>query len=237
MEKSKLLNFINKYHLSGVCNQAKIKTNGEVTSTTFVSDNRSLLGIVGFKNLGLPEGEFGVFNTAAMVKIIQVMDDLFEGKFLEERKKIVSLHLNDSRLKSNIMLADLEIIPDTPEIKFKPDADVSARLTLDFCQKVIKTKSALANAENIGVKVEDGKLLFISNYSDHAMDTITVTLDEVDGQCNIMSFSLELISNIFENNKDFTEAKVEISNEGLMTFIFTGNEFTTKYLLVRKNEE
>ena len=46
MEKKKLINFINKYNLGGLCNQVKIEIKGDSMKTQFATDQKDLLGAV-----------------------------------------------------------------------------------------------------------------------------------------------------------------------------------------------
>ena len=58
MKKEKVLQFISRYNLNGNVEAVKWETNGDnVCETTFITDDKSVLGQVSVKDFELGEGE------------------------------------------------------------------------------------------------------------------------------------------------------------------------------------
>ena len=62
MEKSKLLNFISKYHLGKLVQSVAWNANGGL-STRFISDDKCVVGEIKLKSFTGQEAKFGVYDT------------------------------------------------------------------------------------------------------------------------------------------------------------------------------
>ena len=103
MKKEKLVNFISKYSLGGLCNQVRITSKDRKLLTSFATDQKDLLGFVvvndvdvkhpGDTTLG-DEFEFGVFNTTTISKILSAMQTEVEVSFNQDLGKVVAIDLS-----------------------------------------------------------------------------------------------------------------------------------------------
>ena len=76
MKKDKVLQFISRYNLNGNVESVKWETKGDsVCETTFITDDKSVLGQVSAKDFELAEGEIGVYDTAKLKQLLSVVGD------------------------------------------------------------------------------------------------------------------------------------------------------------------
>ncbi len=68
MEKSKLINFISKYHLGGLVNSVAWNSNGSL-STRFISDDKCVVGEVRLNNFNSETSKFGVYQTWSFFRL------------------------------------------------------------------------------------------------------------------------------------------------------------------------
>ena len=75
MEKSKLLNFISKYHLGKLIQSVAWNVNGGL-STRFISDDKCVVGEVKLKSFQGDDWKFGVYNTDLLVSLLGVLGNI-----------------------------------------------------------------------------------------------------------------------------------------------------------------
>lgn len=243
MKKDKLVNFISKYSLNGLCNQVKVSSKAKKLVTSFATQQKDLLGFVIVDDVDIENPtdttlgdsfEFGIFNTATLSKILSAMQTEIDVKFNEEFGKIVSMDINDDIMSGQIMLADLDIIETPPTINQIPATDVKLNVTSVTIDQFIKAKNALPESE-IAAFVQDGDdINLVINYAEHNTDKITLAMspESISGTIAPMKFNSNTLKEIFAANKDLTSGSIELSSQGLMTIKFNGDGFNTKYLLV-----
>jgi hypothetical protein len=243
MKKEKLVNFISKYSLGGLCNQVRITSKDRKLLTSFATDQKDLLGFVvvndvdvkhpGDTTLG-DEFEFGVFNTTTISKILSAMQTEVEVSFNQDLGKVVSMDIIDDIMSGQIMLADLDIIETPPSINQLPPVDVKLNVNSITIDQYIKAKNALPDSEVVAFIQDGDDVNLVINYAEHNTDKITLALsvDSIDGSIPAMKFNSNTIKEIFAANKDCTTGSIELSSQGLMTIKFAGDGFSTKYLLV-----
>lgn len=243
MKKEKLVNFISKYSLGGLCNQVKIASKDGKLYTSFATEQKDLLGFVKIDGVDVDAPgdttlssnfEFGVFNTSTLTKILSAMQNEIDVKFTEEYGKITSLQMIDSVMSSQIMLADLDIISDPPKINEVPPTDVKLRVTTTFIDQFVKAKNALSDSDSLAFIQKNEGVDLVINYAEHNTDKITLKMDidDAQGSIPVMRFNANLVKEIFTANKDSEVGSIELSSQGLMTVTFKGSDYNTKYLLV-----
>ena len=62
--------FIDKYHLGGNIERIKWVSDNESLSANFINDSQNLVGKVVTKNFQFPIGEFGVYSTSTLSKLL-----------------------------------------------------------------------------------------------------------------------------------------------------------------------
>ena len=76
MDKQKLVRFINKYYLNGIAESVILKSDfvNQKLKTRFVSDDKTLLGIVQLDKWDFEDAHIGIYNTERLLKLLTVMD-------------------------------------------------------------------------------------------------------------------------------------------------------------------
>lgn len=240
MQKQKLINFINKYSLGGLCNSVKITNKDNKLLTRFSTEERDVLGFVMFADVLLGEGDvtFGVFNTATLQKVLGVMQNEITTEFEEREGKISALNISDSVFQSTVQLADLNIIEDAPVLQEVPPADVKIEINSVTIDQFNKAKSALSDSDKMAFVQKGDTIKLVVNYADYATDTITLELggEFLGNDINVMPFQAEKFKEIVTANRDCTSGTIELSSAGLLTITFKGEGYQSKYYQVMIQE-
>lgn len=233
MEKKKLINFINKYSLGGLVSAVKVKAKDSKLMTTFATDDKIILGYVMANNIDLPDSELGIFNTNTLSKLLNALDSDITIDLKEKNGKVVSLNLKDKTLAATFMLSDLDVIPTAPEIKQVPPTTFECPINAEFISKFASARNALTEATTFSFVQEGNEVKMIINYDLHNTDRISVDVGiEYEDSLPIIKFDVNKFMAILNANKDCTTGKLLVSDQGLLTVIFTADDIQTKYFMV-----
>lgn len=234
MEKQSLNRFISKYNLSGLIESVKWESEGGILSTSFISDDKSVLGNVKMTEFEGTDANFGVYDTTKFTKMLGVLGDDVTLSINDIDGKPVSLKLKDGSTSVNYMLADLSVIPNVPGLKKLPEFDVEIKLDSAFVSKFIKAKGALNDESNFTFIYEDGQGKIVLGHSN--INTNRITID-VDSDCNNdikpISFSATYLKEILVANREATDATLKISSQGLAHIRFEIGNYESDYYLVQ----
>lgn len=233
MEKQRLNRFVSKYNLAGLVESVKWTSENNTLSTSFISDDKSVLGRVSMTDFNYDSSDFGVYDTSKLTKMLAVLGDDVDFSIQDMDGKPVSLRFKDGSTSVNYMLADLSVIPNVPDLKSLPEFNVRIKLDETFINKFIRAKSALPDENTFTLICKDGKTQIVLGYSNINTNRITIDVDaECDGEVNPISFSATYLKEILVANKDATDAVLNISSQGLSHIHFEVDEYTTDYYLV-----
>ena len=236
MEKQSLNRFVSKYNLAGLVESVKWESKDGSLTTSFISDDKSVLGSVSMKDFDSTDATFGVYDTTKLTKMLSVLGDDIEFSINDIDGKSVSLKFKDGSTSVNYMLADLSVIPNVPDLKQLPDFDTEIKLDSNFISKFIKAKGALADENNFtftctGEKNNGQIILGYSNINTNRIKIdvdCTCKKDKVDP----ISFSANFLKEILVANKEATDATLKISSQGLAHIHFEIDNYTSDYYLV-----
>ena len=236
MEKQSLNRFVSKYNLAGLVESVKWESKEGSLTTSFISDDKSVLGSVTMKDFDSTDATFGVYDTTKLTKMLSVLGDDIEFSINDIDGKSVSLKFKDGSTSVNYMLADLSVIPNVPDLKQLPDFDTEIKLDSNFISKFIKAKGALADENNFtftctGEKNNGQIILGYSNINTNRIKIdvdCTCKKDKVDP----ISFSANFLKEILVANKEATDATLKISSQGLAHIHFEIDNYTSDYYLV-----
>jgi hypothetical protein len=235
MEKSRLMNFISKYHLNGLVKSVAWNSNGSL-STRFISDDKSVVGEVQMNTFNGTKSSLGVYNTDLLVKLLGVLGNDVNFNVNLTQDKAFSLTLDDNSTTVNYMLADMAVIPPTPELKQLPPFQVTIKLTKEFIDKFIRAKGALPEIEHFTL-VKNQKLnkyQVVLGHSNLNSNRISLDIDcEVTEDIEPISFSAKYFREILAANKDLNGGTLAVSSEGLAKAEFEIDGFESRYFLVR----
>jgi hypothetical protein len=233
MEKSKINRFVQKYNLAGLVESVKWETNNNTLTTSFISDDKSVLGNVSMTNFEFQDSVFGIYDTSKLTKMLGVLDSDVEFSISDIEGKAVSLKFKDKATSVNYMLADLSVIPSVPDLKQLPDFNVKIKLDQRFIRTFISAKGALADENSFTFTCKDGKGQIILGFSNINTNRISIDVDcECEGNIEPISFSATYLKEILVANKEASDATLNISTQGLSHIYFEVDGYTTNYYLV-----
>ena len=234
MEKSRINRFVSKYNLAGLVESVKWETKDDNLSTSFISDDKSVLGTVTLQNFGFDNTTFGVYDTTKLTKMLSVLSDDIDFDVTKTDDKAISLKFKDGSTSVNYMLADLSVIPNVPDLKQLPEFNITIKLDDVFINRFIKSKGALPDENNFTFTCKDNKGQIILGYSNINTNRISIDVDcECDGDVDPISFSANFLKEILVANKEAKDATLKISSQGLSHISFEVDDYKSDYYLVQ----
>ena len=233
MEKQQLNRFVSKYNLAGLVESVKWESKEGSLSTSFISDDKSVLGNVSMKEFDGTDTTFGVYDTTKLTKMLAVLGNDVDFTIQDIDGKAVSLKFKDGSTSVNYMLADLSVIPNVPDLKQLPPFNAQIKLDSNFIAKFIKAKGALADENNFTFTCKDGKGQIVLGYSNINTNRISIDVDcTCEGDIDPISFSATYLKEILVANKEATDATLQISSQGLSHISFEVDNYESNYFLV-----
>jgi hypothetical protein len=182
------------------------------------------------------KSKLGVYNTDLLVKLLGVLGNDINFNVNLAQDKAFSLTLDDNSTTVNYMLADMAVIPPTPELKQLPPFQLTIKLTKEFIDKFIRAKGALPEIEHFTL-VKNQKLnkyQVVLGHSNLNSNRISLDIDcEVSEDIEPISFSAKYFREILAANKDLNGGTLAVSSEGLAKAEFEIDGFESRYFLVR----
>lgn len=246
MKKQTLSKFISKYNLSGLVESVKWEIKDDTLSTSFISDDKSVMGLVSLKDFHSEDSVFGVYDTSKLVKMMSVFDEEIEFSLGKIQDKSVSIKLSDSNnitsnyCSVNYTLADISVIPQVPDLKVLPPFNANIKLDSRFIEKFVKAKSALPEDSTFAFVCDGtsnkGRIIF--GHSTSNTNNISIDVEcECDTAFESIYFSADYMKEILVSNKDSQTATFKISSEGLSHVHYEVDNYTCDYYLVEIKSE
>ena len=204
MNKQQLVKFISKYNLGGLVNSAILSFKDNTLNTRFTSGDKSLLGILSMDKWDFEDGEFGVYNTEQLVKLLSVLDDDVTMSVTKAGDKAVSIQLSDTVSKVNYMLTDTSVIsrPPVPE-SLPQNFELKININPQFISKFISGKQALPETDTFTVFTKNNTTSNATNFKE-----------------------------ILSANKECESAILEVSPDGIAKITFKIDNYKSTYYLV-----
>ena len=233
MEKNRINRFVQKYNLSGLIESVKWDVEGTTLTTSFISDDKSVLGTVSTSEFDFEQGSYGVYDTTKFTKMLSVLENDIDLSTIKVEGKTTSLNISDKGTSATYMLADLSVIPVVPDLKAVPPMNVQITLDDDFTSKFIKSKGALSESDTFTFECKGGKGEIILGYSSINTNRISMKVEcKCDGDVSPISFSAKYLKEILNANRGSKAASLQISSQGLANIQFEKDNLTSKYYLV-----
>jgi|TARA_B100000214_G_scaffold366343_1_gene335169 hypothetical protein len=237
MNNTKLLRFIDKYHLGGEIKSVKWVSNGNKLSTRFISGDKSVVGSVVLDKFdGIDSSELGVYNTSQLISLLTILGDDIKFNLSSAGEKFISIDMVDTtrNTKSKYMLSDLSVIPTPPPMKNLPDKfELKLDVTSYFINTFINGKSALPDSDSFTILCKDGKVDVVIGYSSIASNRVTIPIETSEYEdIEPISFNAKMFANILSSNKECESATLEVSSAGLSRIKFKVDDYSSEYYLV-----
>jgi hypothetical protein len=233
MEKSNINRFVQKYNLAGLVESVKWETKDNTLTTSFISDDKSVLGSVSLSDFEFQDSELGIYDTSKLTKMLGVLDSDIEFAISDVEGKPVSLKFKDGSTSVNYMLADLSVIPNVPDLKQLPPFNVQIKLDDTFISRFIRAKGALPDENNFTFTCKNNNGQIVLGHSNINTNRISIDVEcECDGDVDPISFSATYLKEILVANKEAKGATLNISSQGLSHIQFEVDGYEANYYLV-----
>jgi len=234
MEKNRINRFVQRYNLAGLIESVKWDVTDETLETSFISDDKSVLGKVSTTDFNFKNGSYGVYDTTKLTKMLSVLSNDVDVDTVDIDGKTVSLNISDKGTTATYMLADLTVIPAVPDLKQLPDFDVDISIDSTFVTKFNKAKSALSDEKNFTFECKDGVGKITLGHSNVNTNRISIAVDcKCNGDIEPISFSADFLKEILNSNRDAKSASLKISTQGLAHLNFEVDSYKSEYYLVQ----
>jgi len=236
ISKKVISNIVSKYSLGNHIEQVKWIIEDKKLNINFVNDSKNLVGFIKYdKDIGLKDGNYGIFNTSQLIKCLNILD----GDILVEANTS-RLNLADTNYEIKFSLADPAVIPSVPSVTNPSQFSVSFDINNEFITRFVKSKDALSELDTFTVETRDGftgeELVFtvgtdITNTIEFAVEA------KINESFDPVPFDSNLLKEILKANRDYDSGEIRISKNGLLDAHFKcEDELSTGYYLVRKQE-
>ena len=233
--------FIGKYHLGGNIERTKWVSDGESLKADFINDSQNLVGKVISKNFKFPIGEFGIYSTSTLSKMLGILENEVMFDIVKEGGTPARFNIGDTAMDVKFNLADPQVIPNVPAIN-KTEGNIEVELTEEFTTRFIKSKDAVGE-EVFYVSTQEGftspevKFTVGNNTSNSVSFASPMKDSSSEGALDNIPFNADLVKEIFKHNKRFELGWMKINPKGLITFAFKFGDLETNYYLVRNQNQ
>ena len=234
MNKQQLVKFISKYNLGGLVNSAILSFKDNTLNTRFTSGDKSLLGILSMDKWDFEDGEFGVYNTEQLVKLLSVLDDDVTMSVTKAGDKAVAIQLSDTVSKVNYMLTDTSVIsrPPVPE-SLPQNFELKININPQFISKFISGKQALPETDTFTVVTKNDTSSIVIGYASVNTNRVTIPVTTTEyKQMDLISFNATNFKEILSANKECESALLEVSPDGISKITFNIDNYKPTYYLV-----
>ena len=142
MDKKLLIQLIESFYLNGLATQVKFKVKNNEAHIKFATDNKDCIGEIKAP-VQLEDCEIGIFNTAQLLKLLNITNEYIELKLEKQGNHFLKLHISDNQFDLSYNLSDLGLIQDPGVVPNLPPHDLEFDINFDFTQKYIKAHNAL----------------------------------------------------------------------------------------------
>ena len=236
ISKKVISNIVSKYSLGNHIEQVKWVIEDKKLNINFINDSKNLVGFIKYdKDIGLKDGNYGIFNTSQLIKCLNILD----GDILVEANTS-RLNLADTNYEIKFSLADPAVIPSVPSITNPSQFSVSFDINNEFITRFVKSKDALSELDTFTVETRDGftgeELVF--TVGTNITNTIEFAVEaKINESFDPVPFDSNLLKEILKANRDYDSGEIRISKNGLLDAHFKcEDELNTGYYLVRKQE-
>ena len=234
MNKQQFVKFIDKYNLGGLVNSAILSFKDNTLNTRFTSGDKSLLGILSMDKWDFEDGEFGVYNTEQLVKLLSVLDDDVTMTVSKAGDKAVSIQMSDSVSKVNYMLTDTSVIsrPPVPE-SLPQNFELKININQQFISKFISGKQALPETDTFTIVTNNDKANVVIGYASVNTNRVTIPVSTTEYKhMDLISFNAGNFKEILSANKECESALLEVSPDGIAKITFKIDNYKSTYYLV-----
>lgn len=235
MQKSKLTNAIQRYYLAGNCNAVKWIVENSDLKISFMTDSKTLLGNMTVKNIGISDGEFGIYDTDQLLRMLSPLDSEVSYEYSNGFQGVDGIIFNDNSIRAHYLFADLSVIPETSNLMYEPEPNLTFEVNKEFIDKFVKAKSALSDSNIFAIEAGPNSSKIIMNYSTHRTNRMEIQIpkSELHTPMDIIAFNADLFKEVLVANKDSKSGTIKVSADGLLIASFIGEDYESNYYVVK----
>ena len=238
INKKVISDIVSKYSLGNSIEKVKWVIKDKKLLINFINDSKNLVGYIDYrKEIGLKEGDYGIFNTSQLIKCLNILD----GDILVDATKS-KLNMADTNYDIKFNLADPAVIPNVPDVSNNEDEwSVSFEVSDEFITRFVKSKDALSELDTFTIETRDGfdDLELIFTVGTSITNTIEFKVDNavMNHTFEALPFDSNLMKEILKANRDYHSGEIRINKKGLLdVHLHCGDDLYTGYYLVRRQE-
>jgi hypothetical protein len=240
MEKKTFERFIAKYNLGGSCESVIYSVSDDSTITTrAISDDKNVLSEVTGPSMGIPPGEYPVYDTTRLRSLLGVLGDNLSVGVKRSGDNPVGMTFSDANTEVTFVLADMSVIPNVPDLKKLPPFEMTIIIDENFTNTFVRAKGALSDVDTFTV-MSDGHdtttdiIIGFSSLNTNRVKLTATTSEAVAIQP--INFSAKYFREILVANKDAKTGTLEVSSKGLARAKFEVDGISATYYLVQDKQ-
>ena len=240
MNKQLLLSFISKYNLGGKIESVIWNATDKGMEVKFIADDQSLLGHV-HMNTKLDDisgKELAVHRTKNLIQLMGILNETVNVDLLERNDKPISLSFSDDLSKVDYALADKNIIPNVPSLKYSPDEyEVELKIDAKFVDTFVRAKTALTDIVSFSLVATSDSAKIRMGQTDVNTDRAIFDVESTKlSAIPVVLFNAELFKEVLVANKGI-ESTFKVSQEYLGVLEFANENYKAKYYFVGQEDE
>lgn len=233
MNKQNLEEFIQKYTLGGLIEEVRWDTDGNNISVSATNQSKSIMAFVTARNLPIDSGTYNIYETSRLRSLLSVLEDDINVDIISQQGIPVYLKFGDgSNVSFKYHNAEPEMIPESPSTPPLDDFEMEMTVDSDFMQRFVKGSSALSHVTSVVLIADEDPTRFVIGYDpDHNTTRVSLEVESFGELKKNFSFSAPTLKNIFLANKGLEEAKIRVSDIGILYIGFDNGEYKCDYYL------
>jgi hypothetical protein len=240
MDKKLLVQLIESFYLNGLATQVKFKVKDNEAHIKFATDNKDCIGEIKAP-VQLEDCEIGIFNTAQLLKLLNITNEYIELKLEKQGNHFLKLHISDNQFDLSYNLSDLGLIQDPGVVPNLPPHDLEFDINFDFTQKYIKAHNALDKPPRFEIGVtkdfqgEEVVNFMVGEKSTYSNKVTFTEAGTVINQVKPVSFSAANFREIVSVAKS-ANGKAYLFKDGLLKINLEEEGVISEYFLVALHE-
>jgi hypothetical protein len=236
MEKKLLIQLIESFYLNGLATQVKFKVKNNEAHIKFATDNKDCIGEIKAP-VQLEDCEIGIFNTAQLLKLLNITNEYIELKLEKQNNHFLKLHISDNQFDLSYNLSDLGLIQDPGVVPNLPPYDLEFDINFDFTQKYIKAHNALDKPPRFEIGVtkdfqgEEVINFMVGEKSTYSNKVTFTEAGTITNQVKPVSFSAANFREIVSVAKS-ANGKAYLFKDGLLKINLEEEGVISEYFLV-----
>ena len=240
MDKKLLVQLIESFYLNGLATQVKFKVKNNEAHIKFATDNKDCIGEIKAP-VQLEDCEIGIFNTAQLLKLLNITNEYIELKLEKQGNHFLKIHISDNQFDLSYNLSDLGLIQDPGVVPNLPPYDLEFNINFDFTQKYIKAHNALDKPPRFEIGVtkdfqnEDVVNFMVGDKSTYSNKVNFTEIGTITNKIKPVAFNAVNFREIISVAKN-SIGKAYLFKDGLLKINLQEEGVTSEYFLVALHE-